>query len=130
MENSIIDFIIRIKNGYMARKETVDSPFSRFREEIAKKLVKLSFIKDYSIKEVKPRIKKMTIELLYKNGQPAITDVKIFSKLGQRYYTPYKRIKPVLGGLGFSLLSTSKGTLTNIEARKLRVGGELLFEIW
>ena len=128
MHNSIIDLIIRIKNGYMARKESVESPYSNFKEAILKKLAALKFIKSYSVSgEIK---KNFTIELLYQEGVPAITDVEIFSKPGRRYYITNKKLKPVLSGFGFSLLSKSKGILTNKEAQKERIGGELLFNIW
>lgn len=130
MENSVTDLIIRIKNGYMARKELIEAPFSRFREEVLKKLVKLKFIRNYKVKEVRPKVQTILIDLMYDDGQPALTDIRIFSKPGQRNYVSYRALKPILGGLGFSLLSTPKGILTNIEARKLKIGGELLFAVW
>jgi len=74
--------------------------------------------------------KKIEVELLYNNNQKALTDVKIHSKMGRRIYRGYRELKPVLNGLGFSIISTSKGILTNVEAKKLKVGGELLFDIW
>jgi small subunit ribosomal protein S8 len=74
--------------------------------------------------------KEIIIDLLYKDKNPALTDIKIYSKPGRRYYVSYRHLKPVLNGLGYSILSTPKGILTNIEAKKLKVGGELLFEIW
>ena len=128
MENSFIDLIIRIKNGYLAGKETIESPFSRFREEILKVLKRLSFIKNYKLES--DQKKKISIDLVYRDGQPALTGVKIISKLGQRIYVSYKDLKPVLNGLGHSILSTSKGIMTNREAHRAKLGGELLFEIW
>jgi small subunit ribosomal protein S8 len=128
MENSFIDLIIRIKNGYLAGKDKVNIPYSRYKENILKKLKELKFVKDYQIiGDVK---KEIVVELLYKNKMPALTDIKIYSKPGRRYYVSYRELKPVLSGLGYSILSTSKGILTNIEAKKLKIGGELLFEIW
>lgn len=129
MDHSYIDLIIRIKNGYMARQDSVECPYSRFKEEIVKKLMRLKFIKEYTIEGEK--IKKLMMELLYtENTSPALTDIKVYSKPGRRFYVSYKELKPVLGGLGFSLLSTSKGIMTNKEARKEKLGGELLFSIW
>ncbi len=128
MENSTIDLLIRIKNGYMASLNEVKSPYSRFREDVLKKLIKLGFVKDYQIEGEK--IKTINIELLYNDNVPALTEVEFFSKPGRRYYVNYKHLKPVLGGLGFSIISTSKGILTNKEARKMKIGGELLFNIW
>ncbi len=128
MGNSVNDLIIRIKNGYLARKETINSPYSRLREEILKKLVSLGFIKSYKINQEK--FKEITIELLYKNNIPAMTDVKIFSKPGQKYYVSYRDLKPVLSGYGYSIISSSKGIITNKEAKEKKLGGELLFNIW
>lgn len=128
MENPAIDLIIRVKNGYMARKEVIESPYSRMREEILKKLTELKFVKSYKITGDKP--KKIIIELLYENTAPVFSDVKIYSRPGSRYYVSYRDLKPILSGYGFSFISTSKGILTNKEARKQKLGGELLFSIW
>jgi small subunit ribosomal protein S8 len=128
MNNSVIDLIIRIKNGYMARKETIESPYSKFREEILKKLIKLGYVGKVDIENGKA--KKFVIELIYKDGIPTVTDFKIFSKPGRRFYVSYKELKLVLGGLGCSILSTPKGILTNQEARRQKIGGELLFQLW
>ena len=128
MENSIIDLIIRIKNGYMAKKETIESPYSKYKEAVLKKLISLKFIKGY---EVKGEIKKsMTINLAYEEDKPAISDVKIYSKPGMRLYISYKNLKPVLSGFGYSILSTSHGIMTDREAKKAKLGGELLFSFW
>ncbi|MDH7476448.1 MAG: 30S ribosomal protein S8 [Microgenomates group bacterium] len=128
MDNSIIDLIIRIKNGYLAKKEIIISPYSKIREAVLKKLQELNFIKNFQIKGEK--IKKIEIELLYKEGAPALTDVKIFSKPGRRWYVSVKHLKPVLNGLGYSILTSPKGIITEKEAKKLKTGGELLFQIW
>jgi small subunit ribosomal protein S8 len=68
--------------------------------------------------------------LKYDEGVPALTDVKIFSTPGRRWYTAYNELKPVLGGMGHALISSSQGVMTGSEARKAKVGGELLFHIW
>ncbi len=128
MENSIIDLIIRIKNGYMAKKDTIVSPCSKYREAVLKKLVSLKFIKGY---EVKGEIKKnIVVDLSYIEGKPGINDVKIYSKPGMRLYISYKNLKPILSGFGYSILSTSKGIMTDREAKKAKLGGELLFSFW
>ncbi len=125
---SITDLIIRLKNGYMSRKDSVTVPYSKYRESVLQKLQKLNYIESYDIEgEV---IKNITVVLKYEQGIPAITDVKIFSKPGRRWYTPYKEIRPVLGGMGKVILSSSKGIVTDKEAKKEKVGGELLFQIW
>lgn len=126
--SAITDLIIRVKNGYMSGRDSIESPYSKYREEVLKKLVSLGYIKEYSVSG--ETIKTMKIILSYKDGVPALTEVKIFSTPGRRWYISTKEIKPVLGGMGYSLLSTPQGILTHIEAKKLNVGGELLFNIW
>lgn len=128
MNNPGIDLVIRIKNGYMSKKEKITSPYSTFREEILKKLKNLGYIKSFDI--VKGNIKSFEIELLYEDGEPVFTDAKIYSTPGRRWYVTVKQLRPVLGGLGVSILSTPKGILTNNEAKKIGTGGELLFDIW
>lgn len=128
MEQSVIDLIIRIKNGYMAQRETVDSPYSTFKEEVLKKLVSLKFIKEYNIEG--EGIKTLNMTLLYHDKAPALTDVAIFSKPGRRYYVSYKELRPVLSGMGHSIISTSQGIKTGREAKKEKIGGELLFSLW
>jgi len=125
MQNSVIDLIIRIKNGYLARKESVEIVNSKFNEEVLKKLRQLGYIKNFRVNQ-----RETQVELLYKGRSPAVTDVQIFSKPGRRFYVSYHNLKLVMGGLGYSIVSTSKGILSNKEARKNKVGGELLFSIW
>ncbi len=128
MNNSIIDLVIRIKNGYLGKKDKIESPYSKLREEVLKKLAALGYIQGYQVE--KGKIKKISIELMYEGDQAVFTDLKIYSKPGRKWYVTVKDIKPVLAGLGASILSTPKGILTNQEAKKEHTGGELLFEIW
>lgn len=128
MGNTFVDLIIRIKNGYLAKKEKIIAKYSKFNIAILEKLKKIGFIADFKVTgEVK---KEIQISLIYKEGMPVFTDVKIFSKPGQKHYVSYRDLKPVLNGLGYSIISTPKGILTDKEAKKLKVGGELLFNIW
>lgn len=127
MNNGVIDLIIRIKNGYQAHRETITTPSSRFKVEVLKKLEALGYIDSY---EQVDNINYITINLKYTKGTPALTGVKLYSKPGRRWYVAFKDLKPVLSGIGYSLLSTPKGVLTNKEARKEKVGGELLFDLW
>lgn len=128
MNNSIIDLAIRIKNGYLAKRETISSPYSKFKEEFLKKLKELKFIKDFEIEG--DLIKKFNITLLYEDGTPSFNDIKIFSKPGRRWYLSYKDLKPLLSGYGCYILSTPKGILSDKEAKDNKVGGELLISIW
>lgn len=128
MADPIIDLIIRIKNGYLASRETIESPYSIYRDKVIKKLMQLKYIKGYKV--TGDKIKNMTIELSYKDTVPAVTDVKLYSTPGRRWYVSYSDLKLVMGGLGYSIISTPQGILTNIEAKKKKLGGELLFSIW
>jgi len=128
MENSIIDLIIRIKNGYMAKRENITSPYSKYKEALLKKLVGLKFVKEYKVEgEIK---KTILITLIYEKGEPALTDVKIISRPGRRFYISYRNLKSIMSGFGHSILSTPAGIITNREARQKKLGGELLFNIW
>ena len=128
MENSIIDLIIRIKNGYMAKRENITSPYSKYKEALLKKLVGLKFVKEYKVEgEIK---KTILITLIYEKGEPALTDVVIISRPGRRFYVSYRNLKSIMSGFGHSILSTSGGIITNREARQKKLGGELLFNIW
>lgn len=129
MNSGIIDLIIRIKNGYLAKRDVISSPHSKMKEQVLKKLKALGFILDYSIETEGPK-KGISITLKYKHGDPVFTDVTIRSKPGQRWYITVNSIKPVMSGTGYMIISTSKGLMTNVEARKSNLGGELLFEIW
>lgn len=128
MNDPIIDLIIRIKNAYMTKNESLMMPHSSYREAVLKKLLDMKYIKSYSVEG--DVIKTIEIELNYTKGVPALTDVKLVSKPGKREYVSYKDLKSVMNGMGVSFLSTPKGILTNHEARKAKLGGELLFMIW
>jgi small subunit ribosomal protein S8 len=125
---SVIDLMIRIKNGYMARKPSIQSPHSSFRVEVLKKLKELKYIADYSVSE--DQLSSIEIILSYADDMPAMTNITLVSKPGQRQYISYTQLQPVQDGMGTQLLSTSKGILTDREAKKLKAGGELLFQIW
>ncbi len=125
---SVIDLIIRIKNGYMAKREQIVSPYSKYRESVVRKLKELGYITDYTVEGEK--IKHILVNLRYDEGVPALTDVRVFSTPGRRMYKPYKEVKSVKGGMGHAIISSSKGIVTDREAKKAQVGGELLFYIW
>lgn len=128
MTDPIIDIMTRIKNGYMAHRETVDSPHSKYKEEVLKKMKSLKYIEDYEVSG--DIIKHILITLHYDGLVPAVTGMKFYSTPGRRWYTTMHDLKPVVGGMGYSIISTSAGIMTNIEARKKNIGGELLFAIW
>ncbi len=118
-----------IRNGYMSRKIEVSVPFSKQKEEIAKKLEKLGFLENVSVKS-KDSSKFLDIKLKYDHGEPVISNINRISTPGLRVYRPKKSLRPVLGGMGYTLLSTSKGTMTNSESIKSGFGGEVICEVW
>ena len=127
LTDPISDMLIRIKNGQMRKKEFIEVyPKSKMKIEILKILKKEGFIEDYEEKE-----KSIVVKLRYfPDGSPVITDLKRISKPSRRVYVSYKELKPVMNGIGIAILSTPKGILTDKDAKKLKVGGELLLEVW
>jgi len=125
----IADMLNRIRNAQAVQKETVEVPFSNMNLEIAKILEKNDFVGKAEKKGKKAK-KIIDIVLKYDGKAPAISGLKVISKPGQRIYVQSKNIKNVRGGYGISIVSTSKGLMVNKEARKQKVGGELICEIW
>ncbi len=125
MGDPIADALIRIKNGYSVGKPTVEVRFSKMIFELIKLLVKEGYIEKAESKE---RI--ISITLKYNSRKPALTSVKRVSKPSLRVYKGAKMLPRVLNGLGIALISTPKGIMTDKEARKLNVGGEVLALVW
>lgn len=125
----VIDLVIRIKNGYMARKPSIEAKVTNSTLEVLKKLVATGYVASYEVSEDGAK-RTAEVVLKYENGKPVFTDVKIVSKPGQRMYVSSKEIPTVLNGLGVCVLSTNSGIMTGKEARKANAGGELLFNIW
>ena len=128
--DKIADLIIQIKNAGMAKKETILLPYSSFRKDVLNKLRINNFVSSYEV--IGHGVKKqLSIDLFYdKKGNHAVSDTKRISKPGRRIYIKSSAILPYKNGHGLVLVSTSKGILTGDEAKKERVGGELLFSIW
>lgn len=126
------DFIIRLQNAAMIGKREVSAPYSLHLLAIAKKLKELGFITHVEVKEKEESVKKTIVVTLSYNerDQAKIRGVKRISKPGRRLYTPHTTAHKVKGGTGARILSSSLGIITDAEARKSRVGGEDLFEIW
>ncbi len=127
--DAIGDMLTSIRNGYMSRKESVIVPHSKLKLSVANKLADLSFVEKVSV-EGEGAVKNLNIQLKYTGGSPALSRLKRISKPGLRIYSPKKSLKPVLRGLGYVLLSTPKGILTNKEAVKEGIGGEVICEVW
>lgn len=125
----ITDMLNRIRNALAVSKETVDIPFSNLKYGIAKILEKRKFIEKAEKKGRKNK-KIIEITLMYRDKMPVISGLKRVSKPGQRTYVPVKKIKPIKSGYGITIISTSKGLMTNKEAKKQKLGGEIICEIW
>jgi len=124
------DFIIRLKNAGAVKKQAVSLPFSSFKLAIAEKLQEAGYLASVDKKGKKVR-KTLDVTLKYsESGRPAIAGVKRISKPGRRMYRSVHEIRPVKYGHGALILSTPRGIMTDKEARKEKVGGEALFEIW
>lgn len=123
------DFIIRLKNAGAIGHTEVSVPHSNHLEAIARKLAQLGFVKEVAIG--KKEGKTIEVTLSYdERGNPKIRGVKRISKPGRRLYVPAREAHTVKNGAGARILSTPKGVLSDAEARKVRAGGEELFEIW
>ena len=125
----IADMITRIRNANRAKREKVEIPSSKIKLEIARILKEEGYILDYYYKEDNKQ-GVITISLKYSGKQRIINNLKRISKPGLRVYVPKDDIPEVLGGLGISILSTSKGIMTGKEAKKRHFGGEVLCYIW
>ncbi|HEU0275341.1 MAG TPA: 30S ribosomal protein S8 [Candidatus Udaeobacter sp.] len=125
----IADFLARVRNGTSAQKPEVLIPYSKIKTEIARILKEEGYISDYSIdtSAAHPRIK-ITNKLVNRTG--AIAGLRRVSRPGLRRYVGADEIPRVLGGMGLAILSTSRGVLSGREARKQKVGGELLAYVW
>ena len=129
--DSISDLITRIRNAQMVFKKTVDSPMSRTREDVLKVLLDEGYIRGYSVIECeKTKHKTLHIELKYFEGKPVISEIKRISKPGRRIYSSIKDLPLVRNGLGINILSTNKGVMSDTEARKQSLGGEVICSVF
>lgn len=125
----ISDMLTSIRNALAVKHLTVKIPFSKLKYEMAQILEKEGFVEKVERKGKRAK-KIIEITLKYENDSPAISGLKRISKPGQRIYLPYKKIKKVKGGYGIAIISTSKGLMTDKEARKQKLGGEVICEVW
>ena len=129
--DSIADFITIIRNGVMVSKAFVTAPYSKMRQSIAQILKNEGFIHDFVIVNTDSDVKKLLkIVLKYVDGEAVIHEIQRVSKPGRRVYVGSKEIKPVIGQLGVSILTTSRGVIANQKAKKLSVGGEVICTVW
>lgn len=131
MSRDIIgDMLTIIRNGLKGSKRVVFIPYSKEKENLLAVLKDEGYIKDFTKEEERPGIFKHKVLLKYVDGQASISEIKRVSRPGRRYYERLHNITPVIGGLGVSILSTSKGIMSDRRARELSVGGEVLCHVW
>ena len=131
MTDPIADMLTRIRNANKARFKTVNINMSQMNINIAKVLKKTGYINNYD--KVKNEKGRQVLEIILKYPdakRTVITNIKRISKPGRRVYVPADSIPKVLNGFGIAVLSTSKGVITDAEARELNVGGEILCNVW
>ena len=125
----IADYLTRLRNAIQAKHKRVDIPASNLKRELSKILTEQKFISGFSeIQDQKQNV--IRVSLRYTDGISAIRGLKRISKPGLRVYKPSDELPRVLNGLGIALISTSKGIMTERNAREQKVGGEVLCEIW
>ncbi len=127
----IADFLTRIRNAARARHQRVDVPASKLKTEIARILKEEGYISTYKLVEESKVRKTLRLFLKYTpDRRSVITGLRRISRPGSRAYTGAAGIRPVVGGLGISILTTPRGLMSGRAARKARVGGEVLCEVW
>jgi small subunit ribosomal protein S8 len=138
--DTISDMLTRIRNGLLAKKPEVVLPYSNFKHSLAKVLQSEGYIKNVEVSakggttsggKENDGFKNLTLTLKYdQTGVPVISEIKRVSKPGQRIYSGRMEIPSVMGGMGTTIISTSKGLMTDKQARKNKIGGEIVCQIW
>jgi small subunit ribosomal protein S8 len=130
MTDPIADFLTRVRNSLIVKHDRLDVPTSKLKQELSALLQAEGYIAGFEVIEEKPQ-SVLRVFLRYDDqGVPAIRKLRRISKPGRRVYRGADEIKPILNGIGTSVISTSKGLLSDSEARSQRVGGEVVCEIW
>ena len=124
------DMLTRIRNGQMRSLNKINIPFSNFRLKILEVLKKEGYIIDFNTSNDKKKIKFLSVDLKYYEGQPVIKEIKRVSKPGRRVYSRATSIPKVLNGLGLAILSTSKGVMSDVDAIKNNLGGEIICKVF
>jgi len=129
MTDPIADMLTRVRNALAVNKPEVVLPYSKIKHEIARILKKEGYLLE--AEKLEDAFAKLKLTLLYQpDGKPALTHIKRVSKPGRRVYVAKDKIPYILNDLGLAILSTSRGLMTNKQARRAKIGGELMFEIW
>ena len=130
VNDPLSDLIARIRNAAMRKKSKVSTPASKLRGHVLDVLQEEGYIRGYALIEKEGEHPEFEIELKYFDGEPVIADIARVSKPGRRVYSSIQDLKPVKNGLGISILSTSKGVMSDSAARDQNVGGEVLCRVY
>ena len=130
LTDPIGDMFSRIRNGQMRLLDSIDMPSSNFRKNILEILKNEGYIKGYFIEKSKTNKINLKINLKYYEGDPVIKEIKRISKPGRRIYSRANSIPRVMNGLGLAILSTPKGVMSDTEARKNNIGGEIICRVF
>jgi small subunit ribosomal protein S8 len=131
MTDPVADFLTRIRNAIQAAHETVEVPSSRLKTELARILTEQGYIESYEVAEHEGPGQVLRLKLKYTTDRSsAISGLRRVSRPGRRTYVEARGIPKVLGGMGTTIVSTSRGVMTGHDARSAGVGGELLAEVW
>jgi|TARA_B100001179_G_scaffold65157_1_gene45469 small subunit ribosomal protein S8 len=130
MTDPIADYCTRIRNGYSSKKRWIDIPSSQLKKRISLVLKEEGYIDNFVFVNKESKKEDIRIFLRYDNDVPAITTIEKISKPGKRVYVSVGDIPRVLNGLGISVISSPRGVVSNKVARELKVGGELLCNVW
>jgi len=132
MTDPIADMLTRIRNAVRVERSDVQMPLSKVKRGVAEVLKREGYIWDWQEEEVEGEpVRQLRIDLKYgPNGERVIQAIRRVSKPGRRVYSQAKGLRPVLNGLGISIVSTSRGVLSDREARQKNLGGEVLCELW
>ncbi len=128
--DAVGNFLTIIRNGVMVGKREVTAPYSRLKHEIAKVLLDEGFIRHVNVIDLDATKKNLVIGLKYVKGESVIHEIDRVSTPGLRQYYGFGSMKPVIGNLGISIVTTNRGVMSNKKARSLSVGGELLCTVW
>ncbi len=129
ISDPIADFLIRFKNATRAQKEAFSAPHSKIKEEIARILKEEGYLWSYEVEGEGPH-RAISAKPKYLGSTPALTDLKRVSRPGLRQFVGAQEIPRVLGGMGISIISTSKGLMTGHKARRENMGGEIIAMVW
>ncbi len=130
MTDPIADFLTQIRNAFKAGKDSCQVRHSKMKLGIARILKENGYIKDFEDVEAPGNKKYLKVELKYVNGESAITAIERYSRPGRRLYFAATEVPKVLGGMGAGILTTSRGLMTDYQARQQNVGGELVCKVW